>query len=99
MSAKVFQHTESKLSMRQLEGKVAFITGGASGIGAACARRLAAEGAGVVITDLDDATGAALVAAINAQGGTASYLHQPVGWSGNSNNCVQGSGHAKTCCR
>ena len=43
--------------MGQVQGKVAIVTGGASGIGAACADLLAREGASVVITDLDDARG------------------------------------------
>jgi len=64
--------------MGQVEGKVAFITGGASGIGAACARLLASEGARVVITDLDDAAGKALAADIVAHGGVASFVHQDV---------------------
>jgi 2-hydroxycyclohexanecarboxyl-CoA dehydrogenase len=46
----------------RLRDEVAFVTGGASGIGAATARRLAAEGARVVIGDLDE-PGAKLVAA------------------------------------
>lgn len=71
--------------MGQVQGKVAFITGGASGIGASCARVLAREGAAVVITDLTDDTGHALAAEINAAGGRATYLHQDVtdeaGWA------------------
>src|SRR5215218_8836465 len=38
----------------RLEGKRAVVTGGASGIGAAIARRLAAEGAAVIIADLNE---------------------------------------------
>jgi len=41
--------------MGQVGGKVAIVTGGASGIGAGCAATLAREGAKVVIADIDDA--------------------------------------------
>ncbi|MEP6695380.1 MAG: 3-oxoacyl-ACP reductase [Pseudonocardiales bacterium] len=44
----------------RLDGKVAVITGGAGGIGAATARRFAAEGARVVLADLDDDAGQAV---------------------------------------
>jgi 3-hydroxybutyrate dehydrogenase len=37
----------------ELAGRVAVVTGGASGIGEACAVRLAADGAAVVVTDLN----------------------------------------------
>ncbi len=57
--------------MNQLEGKVAVITGGASGIGRACAERFADEGASVVIGDINTETGAGAAAAIEARGGTA----------------------------
>src|SRR6266850_946635 len=50
--------------MGQVEGKVALVTGGASGIGAACAETLAREGASVVISDIDVARGTALAASI-----------------------------------
>jgi len=46
----------------RLDGKVAVVTGGCSGIGLATVRRFAEEGAQVVIGDLDDARGEAIVA-------------------------------------
>ncbi len=44
----------------RLQGKTAIVTGGGNGIGAGCVRRLADEGANVVIADIDDAAGKAL---------------------------------------
>ena len=64
--------------MGQVEGKVALVTGGAAGIGAACAETLAREGAKVVLTDLDEARGEALAERIRAGGGQARFLHQDV---------------------
>jgi NAD(P)-dependent dehydrogenase (short-subunit alcohol dehydrogenase family) len=64
--------------MGQVEGKIAIVTGGASGIGAACVETLAREGARVVATDIDDARGVALVGQIAAAGGDALYLPQDV---------------------
>lgn len=46
--------------MTRLEGKVAIITGAAQGMGASHARRFVAEGAKVVITDLNEEKGTAL---------------------------------------
>jgi NAD(P)-dependent dehydrogenase (short-subunit alcohol dehydrogenase family) len=64
--------------MGQVSGKVAIVTGGASGIGAACATTLAREGAKVAVTDVDDVRGKGVVETINAGGGQAIYLNQDV---------------------
>lgn len=62
----------------QVEGKVALVTGGASGIGEACCLTLAREGASVVVTDIDASRGKAVVETIVAAGGTAMFLAQDV---------------------
>lgn len=61
-----------------MRGKVALVTGGASGIGAASALAFARRGADVVIADIDDEGGARVVQAIRAKGATAEYVHCPV---------------------
>ena len=55
----------------EFAGKVALVTGGASGIGAACARGFAAQGAKVVIADFNEAAATAQAAEIATQGGEA----------------------------
>ena len=55
-------------------GRVVIITGGAQGIGEACARRIASEGAHVVLGDVDDTRGSALAAELGAL-----YVHCDVG--------------------
>lgn len=60
--------------MGKMDGRVALITGGASGLGAEDARVLAREGAKVVITDVQDALGEQVAAGIEG----CLYLHQDV---------------------
>lgn len=59
----------------RLQDKAAIITGGAQGIGAACARVFAREGARVVVADIVDEEGDKLVAELVAAGGKALYLN------------------------
>lgn len=62
----------------RLQGKVAWISGGASGMGAAVARLLAREGAGVGIADLNEQAGRQLIENISAEGGNAIFTANDV---------------------
>ena len=64
--------------MGKLDGKVALISGGARGQGAAEAETFAREGAKVVFGDIRDAEGQKVEAAIRAAGGEATYVHLDV---------------------
>lgn len=57
----------------RLDGKVALVTGAASGIGLACARVLADAGATVIVTDIDSDAGQALRDDIKSAGGEAAF--------------------------
>jgi NAD(P)-dependent dehydrogenase (short-subunit alcohol dehydrogenase family) len=64
--------------MGRVKGKVALVTGAARGIGEACARLLAKEGAQVMLSDLDRGTGSAVVESIRREGGQADFFQQDV---------------------
>ena len=64
---------------KRLEGKVAIVTGGASGIGAETARAFAAHGASVMVADVQDELGQSVVEEIAGAGGTAMYRTLDVG--------------------
>ncbi len=59
----------------RLDGKVAVVTGGSNGIGRACVRRFAAEGAAVVVADVLDEAGEAVASEITEAGGRATFVH------------------------
>ncbi len=64
--------------MKRLQGRVAVVTGGASGIGKATAYRLADEGAKVLVTDIQDEPGALVVKHLQELGHEAVYVHHDV---------------------
>jgi 3-oxoacyl-[acyl-carrier protein] reductase len=64
--------------MKQLEGRVAIVTGAANGIGRASAERFAAEGAAVLLADLDGDAGQAAADSIQAAGGRAAFVRTDV---------------------
>ncbi len=64
--------------MRELDGKVAIVTGGASGIGRAAVELFAAEGATVIVADVNDRDGQALVDELASRDCAGAYVHADV---------------------
>jgi len=71
--------------MSRFEGKVAIVTGAAQGIGEAYAKALAAEGASVVVADLNVESGERVVSEIESAGGTATFVHCDVADAASAN--------------
>src|SRR5262245_57762201 len=76
---------------RRFEDKIALVTGAASGIGLATARAFAAEGAKLVIADINAEGAATAAAAIEAEGGKAIGVEVDVA---DYDSCVAMVGHA-----
>jgi NAD(P)-dependent dehydrogenase (short-subunit alcohol dehydrogenase family) len=70
----LFLKTNQPNIMKTLENKVVIITGAGSGIGKAAAMLYASQGAKVVVSDIQEAHGKAVVAAIMEQGGEAVFF-------------------------
>jgi NAD(P)-dependent dehydrogenase (short-subunit alcohol dehydrogenase family) len=64
--------------MDRVKGKTAIVTGGGSGIGEATVKLLAAEGAEVIIADIDDTGGKRVAGEVEAAGGKAGFFHMDV---------------------
>ena len=72
----------SEKSGGRIAGKVAIVTGGASGIGEAICRLFAREGAHVMVADLQSNKGVSLVEDIRKSGGSAEFFRADVSMGG-----------------
>src|SRR5215472_5918900 len=73
----------------RLKHKIAFVTGAGNGIGRAIAVRFAAEGARVVIDDVNDAGGEETAAVIRQRGGEALFVHADVSQADDVDRALQ----------
>ena len=83
--------------MGRLDGKVALITGGASGLGKATGQLMAKEGATVVLSDLQEIEGTAVSKQINENGGHCFFIKQDTtseeGWQDICDSILENHGH------
>jgi NAD(P)-dependent dehydrogenase (short-subunit alcohol dehydrogenase family) len=77
--------------VRRLDARVAIVTGGASGIGRAIARRLAAEGAIAVVADMNEEGSAETVALVTASGDSAHAARADVTDAADVSTLVEGT--------
>jgi cyclopentanol dehydrogenase len=77
------------VSLGRLKNKIAIVTGGGSGIGAAIARMFAAEGAMVMIAELDPAAGARVAKEIESDGGTVFSIKTDVSSESDVQNAIK----------
>jgi NAD(P)-dependent dehydrogenase (short-subunit alcohol dehydrogenase family) len=73
----------------RLDGKVTIITGGGSGMGRTAAELFAREGARVVVSDVSEAAGEGVVAAVAAAGGEATFVRADVANEDDARSMVQ----------
>lgn len=77
------------MSSGKLSGQVAWVTGGASGMGSATAELFASEGASVAVVDVDEALGSEVVDGINDRGGRAMFSRCDVSVEANVRRSIE----------